>query len=103
MAHTDSEEAIRRSQWQYLKVLGWLAFLTVITVLAHELHFPTPWNWIVGLAIAVVKATLVAMIFMHMLGEKMMINRMMLFTFFFFAALMLLVVLAYFDHLSPLF
>jgi len=103
MAHTDSPEAIKQSQKLYIKVLIWLAVLTFITVAAHEFHFPAPWNWIVGLAIAVIKAALVAMIFMHMLGEKMMINRMMLFTFIFFLALMLLCVLAYFDHISPLF
>jgi len=103
MAHSDSPEAIKKSQFHYLKILGWLTVLTFITVAAHEFHFPTPWDWVVGLAIAVVKAALVAMIFMHMLGEKMLINRMMFFTFFFFVALMLLCVLAYVDHVGPRF
>ncbi len=103
MAHSDSPEAIRASQKHYLKILGWLMVLTFITVAAHELHFPAPWNWIIGLAIAVVKAALVAMIFMHMLGEKLLINRMMLFSAIFAVALMLLCVLAYVDHVSPIF
>jgi len=103
MAHSDSPEAIRKSQKFYIKILVWLIILTVVTVGAHELHFPVPWNWIVGLAIAVVKAALVAMIFMHMLGEKLMINRMMAFTLFFFVALMGLCVFAYWDHVAPIF
>lgn len=51
-------------------VYFWLMVLLVLTVLAAEVpafHLPGHWNIIVALTIAIVKATLVVLIFMHVL------------------------------------
>ncbi len=49
-----------------LMVAGALAVLTILTVAVHYIHFPKPWNIIVAMGIAVVKATLVVLFFMNL-------------------------------------
>lgn len=101
MAH--SPEEIKKSLKFYWMIGGALTILTVLTWAVHMVHIPFPWDWTVGMLIAVFKAGLVGAVFMHMVGEKPMINRMMIFACFFAAALMLLCVLAYVDHVPQLF
>jgi cytochrome c oxidase subunit IV len=55
----------------YAKVLGALVALTVITVLAAGFSFGS-WNVIIALGIASVKASLVALFFMHLRHDKPM-------------------------------
>jgi cytochrome c oxidase subunit 4 len=55
----------------YGKVLGTLLALTVITVLAAGMDFGS-WNTVIALAIASVKASLVALFFMHLRHDKPM-------------------------------
>ena len=55
----------------YAKVLGTLLVLTVITVLAAGFSFGS-WNVIIALGIASVKASLVALFFMHLRHDKPM-------------------------------
>ncbi len=55
----------------YRKVLGTLLALTVITVLAAGVNFGAM-NAVIALAIATVKATLVALFFMHLLHDRPM-------------------------------
>ena len=55
----------------YAKVLGALLTLTVITVLAAGFEFG-PWNTIIALGIASIKASLVALFFMHLRHDKPM-------------------------------
>ena len=54
----------------FTKVLWALLALTVITVAVSRLHLGTLGNWSLGLLVAVVKASLVVMIFMHLKWEK---------------------------------
>lgn len=54
----------------FTKVMWALLALTVVTVAISRLHLGTAGNWALGLAVAVVKATLVVMIFMHLKWEK---------------------------------
>ena len=51
-------------KWTYIKVFIALLFLTVITVLAAEVHFGPVLGIIVAVAIAAAKASLVVMYFM---------------------------------------
>jgi cytochrome c oxidase subunit 4 len=44
-----------------------LVLLTVLTVAASFLHAPPVWHLVIGVTIAVVKATLVVLFFMHVL------------------------------------
>lgn len=55
----------------YAKVLGTLLALTVITVLAAGLNFGS-WNVVIALGIATIKASLVALFFMHLRHDKPM-------------------------------
>ena len=43
-----------------------LFFLTFLTVAVTWIHIPEPWNVVVAIAIAVVKATIVAAFFMNL-------------------------------------
>jgi len=67
-AHADISKHIR----VYLLVFAALAIGTVITVAASRVHFGEHGNVVVALVIAVVKASLVAAIFMHLKWEKSM-------------------------------
>jgi caa(3)-type oxidase subunit IV len=51
---------------QYLQVFGALLVLTVITVGVSYLGLPAPFSILVALAVAIVKAALVAGFFMHL-------------------------------------
>ena len=53
----------------YAKVLGALLALTVTTVLAAGFNFGS-WNVVIALGIATIKASLVALFFMHLRWEK---------------------------------
>jgi caa(3)-type oxidase subunit IV len=54
----------------FKKVLWSLLGLTILTVAVSRLHLGTFGNWTLGLLVAVVKASLVVMIFMHLKWEK---------------------------------
>lgn len=54
----------------YVRVLVALALFTVLTVLASRIDFPGDWNIVTALAIAAIKASLVAAVFMHLKWER---------------------------------
>lgn len=54
----------------YWTVGAALFVLTIATVAVSRYHIPAPWGLIVGLAIAFLKAGLVASIFMHLKWES---------------------------------
>ncbi len=84
----------------YLKVFGALMVLTVITVLASRLHLAVPLAIVLALAIALLKGSLVASFFMHLIGEKPLVFMVLLLTGILFAALMLLPVLTMKDSVG---
>ena len=49
----------------YLAIFGALLVLTTLTVWVAFQHLGDPWNDVVAMAIAITKATLVVLIFMH--------------------------------------
>ncbi len=55
---------------KYGMVLASLLVLTAVTVAAARVHFPGAGNVVAALAIATVKATLVALFFMHLAGGR---------------------------------
>jgi cytochrome c oxidase subunit 4 len=69
--------------------LVWIALLvfTAITIVVGVVHLPGGWALVVALAIAVVKATLVALFFMH-LWDHGGANRLVLGTALFFLGLL---------------
>ena len=86
--HHNDPDSIRKEIRKYLYVFGALAVLTIITVGVSQLHLPG-WQAIaLGLAIATVKGSLVAAVFMHLLSERKLIYAVLILTVFFFGVLM---------------
>lgn len=88
-------EEIKKTIRTYLMVLGILIVGTIVTVLASYIHFDSM-AMTVGLAllIATVKASFVALYFMHLLHEQKMIYGVLGITTFFFIGLMVLTIWA---------
>ncbi len=53
----------------YVSVFAALVLLTLATVAASFLHMDGPWHLAIGLSIGLVKASLVALFFMHLIGS----------------------------------
>jgi len=81
----------------YITVFVALMALTLITVAISRLHLPTPLAVSVALLVAVVKGSLVACYFMHLISEKKLIYAVLLLTVAFFIALLALPVLTVHD------
>ncbi|MGZ6480097.1 MAG: cytochrome C oxidase subunit IV family protein [Bdellovibrionales bacterium] len=79
----------------YVKVLALLLVLTAITVAAAQVNFG-PWNTVIAMAIASVKAGFVLAIFMHLKYDNK------LFVVCFCTAVFFLVVLYFFTNLDIL-
>jgi cytochrome c oxidase subunit IV len=72
----------------YLLIFAMLILGTILTVAISYIDFGEHWkNIAIGLAIASIKATLVAGWFMHLISEKKLIYSVMAVTVFFFIAL----------------
>ena len=100
----DTPEAIRKAQKLYLLVGGILFAGTVITVLVATVpwldvgeHGFDKWDMVLGLLIATTKASLVALIFMHLNHEKKWVYWLFASGLFFGAAMAALIFLADFD------
>ena len=78
-----------------LTVLLLLMVLTVITVAISRVHLPIPIAVTVALLVAIVKGSLVACYFMHLISEKKLIYAVLTLTAVFFAALLALPVFTY--------
>ncbi|HEX8173135.1 MAG TPA: cytochrome C oxidase subunit IV family protein [Thermoanaerobaculia bacterium] len=86
--HDNSPEAIRKEIRKYLYVFGALAVLTIVTVAISQLHLPTHLAIILALSVALVKGSLVAAFFMHLISERKLIYAVLLMTVFFFGMLL---------------
>ncbi|MEZ5300030.1 MAG: cytochrome C oxidase subunit IV family protein [Verrucomicrobiales bacterium] len=94
----DSPEAIKKHIKTYLLVGATLFVFTAITVWIAYIDLGTlTRNITVGLLIASFKASLVALIFMHLNHEKGLIYKFLVFTTIFFLSLMVLTLLALSD------
>ena len=74
----------------YISVFVALMILTIITVAIARLHLPVPIAVTVALLVAIVKGSLVACYFMHLISEKKVIYALLALTVVFFVALMAL-------------
>ena len=82
----------------YLVVFGVLLGLTLLTVAVSLLPMPATLAIAVGLAIAAAKGTLVAMLFMHLTHERMIVYVTLAFTAVFCVALFALTLWTEADH-----
>jgi cytochrome c oxidase subunit 4 len=83
---------------RYLLVFGALLGLTALTVAVSSMPMPTRVAIAVGLAIAAAKGTLVAMFFMHLTHERMIVYVTLAFTAVFCVALFALTLWTEADH-----
>jgi cytochrome c oxidase subunit IV len=74
----------------YITVFVSLMVLTVITVAISRVHLPIPIAVTVALLVAIVKGSLVACYFMHLISEKKLIYAVLVLTAAFFVALLAL-------------
>lgn len=59
----------------YVKVFLALMALTLVTVVISKIHLPRPQAVALGLAVALVKASLVGALFMHLWGENKLVHQ----------------------------
>ena len=81
----------------YITVFVALMVLTIVTVAVSRFHLPIPIAVTVALLVAIVKGSLVACYFMHLISEKKLIYAVLALTAFFFIALMVLPVVTVHD------
>ena len=74
----------------YITVFVALMVLTIITVAISRVHLPIPMAVAVALFVAIIKGSLVAAYFMHLVSEKKLIYAVLVLTVVFFIALMVL-------------
>ena len=74
----------------YITVFVTLMALTIVTVTVSRFHLPVPVAVTVALIIAIVKGSLVACYFMHLISEKKLIYAVLGLTFVFFVVLLAL-------------
>lgn len=88
-------EEIKKTIKTYLMVLGILMVGTIVTVWASTWHFESMAVTVgVALLIATIKASFVALFFMHLIDEQKLIYAVLGFTTFFFIGLMVLTIWA---------
>ena len=82
------EHDVQKEVRAYLLVFGGLLFLTIVTVCVSYFHLPL-WAAIsVALFIAIIKASLVACFFMHLISERKLVYIVLSITVIFFASVM---------------
>ena len=93
-------EEVKKSVSTYLVVFAALAALTILTVSVSYLDLEPAAAIAVALVIAAVKASLVAMFFMHLIDERRAIYWILILPVVFFVALMFLPVGTDSDHIG---
>src|SRR5262245_6232887 len=81
----------------YITVFVTLMVLTIVTVAVSRFHLPVPIAVSVALLVAIIKGSLVACYFMHLISEKKLIYAVLALTVAVFVALLALPVLTFFD------
>jgi cytochrome c oxidase subunit 4 len=99
MESTTSDHAadIDRHVRIYITVFVALMALTIVTVAVSRFHLPVPIAVSVALLVAIIKGSLVACYFMHLISEKKLIYAVLVLTAAFFIALLALPVLTVHD------
>ena len=95
--HAHGAHDVRAHVKVYMMVFGALAILTIVTVAASYLDVPVGPAIAIALLIATVKASLVALFFMHLKGEVRAIFWTLLLTAVFFITLMTIPLSWYLD------
>jgi len=94
-AAVDHAADIDRHVKVYITVFVALMALTIITVAISRLHLPVHQAVAVAMIVAIIKGSLVAGFFMHLISEKKLIYAVLALTVAFFVALLFLPVLTH--------
>ena len=97
-AHAGHDD-IRSHVKTYYMVFGALMVLTIITVGVSYLELATPMAVTVALIVAVIKGSLVALFFMHLLHERKVIYWALTLTLIFFIFLMFVPLFTNWDRI----
>jgi cytochrome c oxidase subunit 4 len=89
-ADIDHAVDIDRHVRVYITVFVALMVLTIVTVAVSRFHLPVPLAVTVALVVAIIKGSLVACYFMHLISEKKLIYAVLALTIVFFVALIAL-------------
>lgn len=111
--HEEYAHGVHQHVTRYLMVGGILLAFTILTVALSYVDFGGFFSWLfhvhispatgsklniaVAILVALFKATLVALIFMHLAAEKRLIYRVLIFTGFFVIVLFWLTYLAWYN------
>ena len=111
--HEEYAHGVQQHVSRYLMVGGLLLFFTLLTVALSYVDFGGFFSWLfhahispagsrklniaVAILVAAFKASLVALIFMHLAAEKRLIYRVLIFTGFFVLGLFWLTYLAWYN------
>jgi cytochrome c oxidase subunit 4 len=87
---SDHAADIDRHVRVYITVFITLMALTIITVAISRVHLPLPIAVTAALLVALIKGSLVACYFMHLISEKKLIYAVLMLTAVFFVALLAL-------------
>ena len=94
---TDHAADIDRHVRVYITVFVALMVLTIVTVAISRFHLPVHIAVTIALLVAIVKGSLVACYFMHLISEKKLIYAVLALTAVFFVALLTLPVVTVHD------
>jgi cytochrome c oxidase subunit 4 len=97
-ADSSHDADIHRHVRGYLIVFAALLLLTMVTVGVSYLHLPRREAIAVAMVIAVIKASLVAAFFMHLISERKVIYALLAVAAFFFAGMIGLTFLGWYDQ-----
>lgn len=104
----NSPDEIKSHIKLYWVIGGALFLCTLLTVALNKIPFfdtgapgVSPGDIVIGLAVAVFKSSLVALIFMHLNHERGLIYKVLLFTLAFSVSLMGLTLFAHADPIKP--
>lgn len=93
-------EEIKKETRTYVLVFVALAALTIITVAVSYLDLSAGAAVTLAMLIALVKGSLVAGFFMHLISERKLIYAVLALTFVFFVAVMFLPMATYIDRVG---
>ena len=93
-------EEIKKETRTYVLVFVALAALTIITVAVSYLNLSAGAAVTLAMLIALVKGSLVAGFFMHLISERKLIYAVLALTFVFFVAVMFLPMATYIDRVG---
>ena len=96
-ATTDHAVDIDKHVRIYITVFVALMVLTIVTVTVSRFHLPVPIAVTVALIVALIKGSLVACYFMHLISEKKLIYAVLALTAAFFVVLLVVPVITVHD------